>query len=59
MTFLEMSNFLQAFGVTNAINLDGGGSSVLVIEGRAVNVPSDPSGERPVANSLQVIIRNE
>ena len=59
MTFLEMSNFLLSYGVTNAINLDGGGSSVLVINGKVVNSPSDKTGERPVANSIQVIVKNE
>ncbi len=59
MTFLEMSNFLLSYGMTNAINLDGGGSSVLVINSKVVNSPSDKSGERPVANSIQITLRKE
>ena len=55
MTFTEMANFLVTIGVTNALNLDGGGSTTMVVRGVVVNSPSDPGGERSVANSLQVI----
>jgi hypothetical protein len=60
----EMAEFLRAFGVDNAINLDGGGSSTLVFSdgfngaARTVNSPSDsstersPGGERAVANQF-------
>ncbi|GIY00488.1 n-acetylglucosamine-1-phosphodiester alpha-N-acetylglucosaminidase [Caerostris extrusa] len=37
----EMETLLQEFGLVNAINLDGGGSSTLVINGTTVNYPSD------------------
>jgi hypothetical protein len=55
MTFGEMADFLQDIGAWDGINLDGGGSTTMVIRGAVVNSPSDPSGERPVANSLHVI----
>lgn len=55
MNFTEMANFLLAIGVTNAFNLDGGGSTTMVVRGEVVNSPSDPGGERSVANTLQVI----
>lgn len=55
MTFTDMANFLLRFGVTNAFNLDGGGSTTMVVRGKVVNSPSDPGGERSVANSLQII----
>ena len=55
MTFKEMADFLLSIGVTNAVNLDGGGSTTMVVRGTVVNSPSDPDGERSVANSLQVI----
>jgi hypothetical protein len=55
MTFTEMANFLVAIGVKNAFNLDGGGSTTMVVRGKVVNDPSDPGGERSVANTLQVI----
>ncbi|MBW7889207.1 MAG: phosphodiester glycosidase family protein, partial [Bacteroidetes bacterium] len=55
MTFTDMANFLLRFGVTNAFNLDGGGSTTMVVRGEVANSPSDPGGERSVANTLQII----
>lgn len=52
MTLAEVADFLRGLGVAHALNLDGGGSTTLVIDGRIVNVPSDPAGERPVGNAL-------
>ncbi len=55
MNFTEMANFLLSIGVKDAFNLDGGGSTTMVVRGEVVNSPSDPGGERSVANTLQVI----
>lgn len=55
MSFTEMANFLLAIGVKDAFNLDGGGSTTMVVRGAVVNSPSDPGGERSVANSLHVV----
>ena len=55
MTFREMGEFLLEIEAWNALNLDGGGSSTMVIDGAVVNAPSDATGERPAANSLQLI----
>ena len=55
------TELLRALGATRAINLDGGGSSALVIRDpgngatRVINHPSDPTGERPVGNALAVL----
>jgi exopolysaccharide biosynthesis protein len=38
-----------------AINLDGGGSTTMVVRQQVVNRPSDQTGERPVANALLVV----
>jgi len=54
MTLQEAAEFLRGQGVAHAVNLDGGGSTALVIDGRVVNKPSDPAGERAVANVLLV-----
>lgn len=54
MTLPEMTNLLLALGATEALNLDGGGSSVMVLEGRAASRPSDAEGERAVVNALVV-----
>jgi len=55
MNFNEMASFLLSIGVSDAFNLDGGGSTTMVVRGEVTNSPSDPGGERSVANSLQVI----
>jgi hypothetical protein len=38
-----------------ALNLDGGGSTTMVVRRQVVNSPSDPTGEEPVANALLVV----
>ena len=57
MNFREMSEFLLKIGAWDAINLDGGGSTTMVINGGVVNTPSDSTGERGVANSIQLLQR--
>ncbi|XP_041843799.1 N-acetylglucosamine-1-phosphodiester alpha-N-acetylglucosaminidase isoform X2 [Melanotaenia boesemani] len=41
MTLWQMAEFLKKYGVINAINLDGGGSSTYVINGSLASYPSD------------------
>ena len=55
MTFDEMAGFLLSIGASEAFNFDGGGSTTMVVSNAIVNSPSDPGGERSVANSLQVV----
>ncbi len=54
MSLPELVDLMEALGITEALNLDGGGSSVMVIRGQVVSRPSDAEGERPVANALAV-----
>ncbi len=54
MTLPELTELLEALGTSEALNLDGGGSSVMVLRGRAASRPSDTEGERPVVNGLVV-----
>lgn len=54
-TLQEWANILlNEFGAFNAINLDGGGSSALVVKDKLVNKPSD-GRERPVGNALAIL----
>lgn len=55
MTLPELAALLEAVGAREAINLDGGGSSIMVVRGVALSRPSDAAGERPVANALAVV----
>jgi hypothetical protein len=55
MTLPEFADLMIGEGVAQGLNLDGGGSTVMVVKGRVVNAPSDASGERPVANCLLLV----
>jgi len=51
MSLEELAKAMLDLGCSDAINLDGGGSSTLWVRGNVVNRPSD-GRERPVANGL-------
>lgn len=55
MSLPELAQLMEALGADEAINLDGGGSSALVLDGSPVNRPSDATGERPVVNALALV----
>jgi hypothetical protein len=52
-TLREMAQLMMELGCVEAINLDGGGSSTLVVRGLVVNSPSDGQ-QRAVASGLLV-----
>ncbi|BBB91543.1 MAG TPA: phosphodiester glycosidase family protein [Methylomusa anaerophila] len=54
MTLLETALFMQELGATDAMNLDGGGSSEMVIRDTVVNKPSDGQ-ERKLGSAVVVI----
>ena len=63
MTLGELADFMRMrladFSMAHenayqALNLDGGGSTTMVVEDEIVNSPSDQTGERPVANVLLI-----
>ena len=54
MNYTELSALLLRLGCTEAINLDGGGSSTLWLGGQIINSPSDGQPRR-IANSLIVV----
>lgn len=65
VTFPELAELLISFGVHNGANMDGGGSSAMVIRGfdgkaRVLNSPIDlnqPGKERLVGNHLGLFIK--
>jgi hypothetical protein len=55
MTNFELAQTLVRLGAVTGSALDGGGSSTLAFDGTLLNRPSDPGGERPAANALQLM----
>ncbi|MBS1654895.1 MAG: phosphodiester glycosidase family protein [Bacteroidetes bacterium] len=47
-SLIQEAQLLKDIGCTEAINLDGGGSSCLLVNGKETIKPSDKEGERPV-----------
>jgi len=54
MSIAELTALMIELGCAEAINLDGGGSTTMVIRDKIVNRPSDAAGERPVSDALLV-----
>jgi exopolysaccharide biosynthesis protein len=64
MTLHELADLMLALGAREAINLDGGGSTTMVVADphasgsmRIVNHPSDKGGERAVGDALAIVRR--
>ncbi len=63
----ESARVALALGATEAINLDGGGSTAMVVARHrddtttfdVVNKPSDPQGERAVGNAVVIVRKQE
>lgn len=53
VTYDEMAQFMRSIGAINAIGMDGGGSSTMVINGEIVNRPSGGAPRR-VSNGIGV-----
>lgn len=57
MTLEELAELMVKYGAKSAVNLDGGGSSEMVVKGSIVNSPSD-GRERPVGSGIVVTRRS-
>jgi hypothetical protein len=57
MTFKELQGLATALNLQDALNLDGGGSTTMVVQGKIVNHPSDAAGPRKVSDALLVLPR--
>ena len=51
----EAGQLMRSLGAVEAMNLDGGGSSTMVVDGTMVNTPSDATGQRPVGDAVVVL----
>ncbi|MDD3148758.1 MAG: phosphodiester glycosidase family protein [Candidatus Riflebacteria bacterium] len=56
MKLEELADYLRTLGARHAINLDGGGSSSMIVRGRTVNAPSD-GRERRISNGILITNR--
>ncbi|MBO0829701.1 MAG: phosphodiester glycosidase family protein [Streptosporangiales bacterium] len=55
LSITEAGAVAHALGLRDAMNLDGGGSTTMVVGGQVINAPSDATGERPVGDALLVL----
>jgi len=55
MSLYELADYMLEWGIYQGVNLDGGGSTAMVVRGEVVSSPSDAGGERSVANALMAI----
>jgi hypothetical protein len=53
-TLPQMAKIMVDLGCVEAMNLDGGGSSCMLVNGKETIKPSDPSGQRPVPAVLVI-----
>ena len=53
-TLAEEADFMRELGARQAMNLDGGGSTAMAVDGQLVNHPSDSTGERADGDAVVV-----
>ena len=53
LTLNELANIMKQLGCVNAMNLDGGGSTVMYVNGKVVNKPAVQGGI-PLSHTLLV-----
>ncbi len=59
MSLHQFGALMRQLGVFQGMNLDGGGSTTMVVGDSVVNHPSDSGGERAVGSALVVTIRRK
>lgn len=57
LTLKELAWFMKSIGCTNAMNLDGGGSTVMYVNGRVVNMPKVKGGIA-LSNALTIDLKS-
>ena len=57
LTLTELAELMKEFGCINAMNLDGGGSTVMYVQGHVVNKPAIQGGI-PLSHTLTVSLKN-
>lgn len=59
MNLQELADYLLGLGAVDAMNLDGGGSTTMFLDGKVVNTPSDKDGERKIGDAILVTLRKK
>lgn len=59
MSLQELAEYLFSLGAVDAMNLDGGGSTTMFLDGKVVNSPSDKEGERKIGDAILVTLRKK
>ena len=54
----ELAILMRDLGCVEAINLDGGGSSAMVVDGKLLNRPSGTTSQREVMSAIAVSVNN-
>lgn len=57
MAFGDLQRLADRLQLTDALNLDGGGSTTMVVKGKVVNSPSDAKGPRAVSDAIGITLR--
>ena len=57
LTLMELASLMKELGCVNAMNLDGGGSTVMYVDGKVVNKPAVQGGI-PLSHTLNVTYKN-
>ena len=57
LTLMELASLMKEFGCINAMNLDGGGSTVMYVGGEVVNKPPVYGGI-PLSHTLNVSVNS-
>jgi hypothetical protein len=53
----DLAKYMLELGAVDAMNLDGGGSTTMYLDGKVVNKPSDKEGERKIGDAILVTLR--
>jgi len=55
----DLAAYMLELGAVDAMNLDGGGSTTMFLDGKVVNKPSDKEGERKIGDAILVTLRKK
>jgi len=55
----ELGELMQTLGCKDALNLDGGGSTAMIVDGFVTNHPSDKTGMRHVTSAIVVVSKTK